>query len=108
MTHRDPAARAERERLVQPLGLPQPGLFVRVPLHRGVALDCRSKRRVTDRHAGDLRSGGQISFKLRRLHAERIGIGVEAVCLRIRRQHCCGVDFDPQQVTNGVGVFRYD
>ena len=104
MTGSDPAARAQRERFTQALGLPQPGLFVRVALQRGVALERGADRRVADGDARDLRRCRQVAIEQRRLDAKRVGVGVEPVGLRIGRQHRRGIDLDAEQVAHGVGV----
>src|SRR5262245_50169096 len=104
MSNRNTATRAQWEIFREPLGLPEIGLFIRIAFDGGVALECRRYCRVADGKPGDPRGGVEIPIKECGRDQKRIGIGVEAVRLLVRRKHGRNVDYNGQDVASRAAL----
>ena len=63
-------------------------------------------RRIADGGASNLCRRRQIAIQQRRLDAQGIGIGIEPVRLRVRRQHRGRIDLDGEQVAQRAPLVR--
>ncbi len=97
----EPSGKSSR----QAVGLPEPRLLVRVAFHRRVSFHRRANRAVADGKPGYLCGRRQIAIEQRRLHRQRVGVGIEAAGLRIGRQHGRRIDLDTEQIANRIRVF---
>ena len=66
---------------------------------------CRKSSRPPQRHLTDFRRGSEISLGQRRRERQRVGVVVEPVARDVCRQHRRGVDFDGEQIADGVRIF---
>ena len=81
-------------------------LILREVLRDAIRLAARPKTRVANGQRADCRSRRQIALLQRRRDAKHVGHVVESKRRIVRRQHERRIDFDLQQIANGVGVFR--
>ena len=75
-----------------------------VHLNEEFALGTAFHGRIAHGHARDLRGRCEVTIEQRRLHRQRISIGVEAVGLGVGWQHRRRLDLHRQQIANRVGV----
>ena len=94
---RQPAPRAERQVVADPLVLAQ--VLVDLEDLRG-----RLERGIAHRQPGDLARGGQVPLGQHRRDRQHVGDVVEAEARIVRRQQRSLVDVEREQVADGVGV----
>ena len=105
MARRYAALRPKGKVFAQPLGLAKVVLVVSATFERAVADEGRRDVRVADGAARNGRRRGDVSIEQRGLNGKRIGVVFETEGLFIRRQHRLRVNFDSEQVADGVRVF---
>ena len=105
MARRDAAARAERKLFAQPVGLPQPRPLVRVVSDRRVAFECRPQCRIAECETRDLRRCGEVPIEQGGHNRQRIGVGVKAMRLLVRRKKKRAVHLHSEQIAHRVRIF---
>ncbi len=65
----------------------------------------RARIHVTDGERRDFARGDQVLIEEGRRYTQRVGDVIEAVAFVIGRKIVGGIDLDPEQIANGVGVF---
>ena len=99
MSDADTAPRAKREVVAHPVVLQEENRYV-------VVLRCRYQRGLADRQPGGFTRRRQVPLHQCGRDRQYVGHVVEAVLVDVvRRQEHVRVDFECQQITNGIGVF---